>query len=132
MLRPFARELSALLRYFLAGKFGDISHVFALWVHTPKSDWERPDEKKFIRLPVLPVAWAAAILATLPGSQRGAPKKAATSDALNLLNEGMSSRKAAKIIADRTGEPFENIRARLRNLKRVKKRAKNSPEGRGK
>jgi hypothetical protein len=35
-LRPFARELSALCRQFLADEFEDIGHVFALMVHSPE------------------------------------------------------------------------------------------------
>jgi hypothetical protein len=133
-LRPFARELSALCRQFLAGEFEDIGHIFALWVHSPA------DMKDFVkisvRVPAFTVAWAAAILMTLPGSRRGRPLMPSTNEALMLLKKVKSSHGAAKRAAASAGEPPEHIRSRLRGLKqRAKQRrldAKRRPKRRGK
>jgi hypothetical protein len=133
-LRPFARELSTLFRQFLADEFEDIGHVFALQVHSPA------DMKDFVkisvRVPAFTVAWATAILATIPGVRRGRPRKPSTIEALMLLEKVKSSHGAAKRVAVSAGEPPEHIRSRLRGIKqRAKKHrldTKRRPKGGGK
>jgi hypothetical protein len=133
-LRPFARELSALCRQFLADEFEDIGHVFALMVHSPE------DMEDFVKIsmhvPAFIVAWAAAILVTIPGTRVGRPRKPSTVEALMLLEKVKSSHGAAKRAAVSAGEPPEHIRSRLRGIKqRAKKRrldTKRRPKGGGK
>ena len=118
-LRPFAHELSALCRQYLAHEFDDIGHVFALLVHSPE------DTEDFVKIsmhvPAFTVAFAAAILSTLPGSRRGRPRKTSTVEALKLLGEMKSNHGVAKRIAAMTGESSEQIRSRLRGIRRRSK-----------
>jgi hypothetical protein len=60
---------------------------------------------------------AAQLLLALPAPRRGRRSKASTLQAMELAVK-YSVRKAARLIADRTGENPENIRVRLLGIKR--------------
>ena len=129
ILRPFARDVSAVCRGFL-GKFGDVDDVFRLAAQS--DDLMELLQKTVVSLPAHTLAMAVAILATLPKSTRGRPLMPSTVEALKLAEEVGSNRKVSRLIADSTGEPSENIRARLRGLKRSTKRPTRRPKARGK
>jgi hypothetical protein len=62
-----------------------------------------------------------AILLSLPRSKRGPRPKNPTRRARQLVAAGMSKRAAARMVAEETGEPAENIRRRLREKPRPRK-----------
>ena len=57
---------------------------------------------------------AVLLLLALPRPQRGRPLKASTLQALQLFVEGRTKRGVARAVSDKTGEPYENLRRRLR------------------
>jgi hypothetical protein len=67
---------------------------------------------------------AVLLLLALPAPQRGRPPEAATLEALQLLAEGRTKRGAARAVSGKTGEPFENLRRRLRPKKPGKPKRK--------
>jgi hypothetical protein len=96
-LRPHARELAAAL---------------LLAVYNPKRE---PGEPVSISFDFANLVWC--LLRVLPGSRRGRPRKASTNRALELaVQHGV--RKAARLIAESTGEDPENIRRSMYGVKR--------------
>jgi hypothetical protein len=63
-----------------------------------------------------------ALLLTLPRPGRGRPRKPSTEAALKLAEEITSVRKVANLIAATTGEPPDQIRSRLKGVKRRSKK----------
>ena len=72
-------------------------------------------------VPIKLIAAVADLLAALPGLH-GRPRKSSTVEALRLVEQGVSKRRAAKVVAANTGEKPDNVRSALRGGKRRGKR----------
>jgi hypothetical protein len=132
-LRPCARGLSAEFQRILAKEYEDITFVFSDLAHMPEEgvDTDTLAELRFVRMsvriPPLMLAFAAAILASLPDSgRRGRPPKTSTVQARKLLEKNISKRLAAKLAATDTGESPDLVRSRLSRRSTKKPRAPRS------
>jgi hypothetical protein len=103
--RPYARELGARLLQIAGNP-------------------QRNDGKR-VSIPVNLHNMVTWLLLALPTSRRGRPPKASTLQARRLLAEVGSKLGAARAAADKTGEPAENLRRRLRSKpKKTKKKGR--------
>ena len=113
-LRPLAHELAAEYRRLVGEDYFDRAFVqsedfFTERFHVPVS----------VRL----LGSTVALLLTLPRPGRGRPRKPSTEAALKLAEEIKSVRKVANLIAATTGEPPDQIRSRLKGVKRRSKKS---------
>jgi len=84
----------------------------------------RRNEGNPVPVPLNLLSEAVLLLLVLPGPRRGRPKKAETLQLQQLLAEGRTKRGAARAVSSKTGEPFENLRRRLRPKKPGKPKRK--------
>jgi len=117
-LRPLAQQLAADLGLTLNQNGYDIARV--LLFTTESEGVHEMMTRKLLPVPVGLVAHAVAILLSLPRPKRGRPRKFSTDAALELTQAQLASvRRASRLIAEGyPGESPENIRSRLRGLKR--------------
>jgi hypothetical protein len=119
-LRTHARDLSADFRQMIEAEgFVDVDYVIGLGMQLEDTAARRKLLKTHVRVPLVTAAYAAAVLSTMPGRHRGRPRKPSTDEAVSLAYDGTAStRGIAKLIAERTGEPSDQIRSRLKGIKK--------------
>ena len=123
-IRPLAHQLAAQLGRGLNRNGHDVAGVLLSLTQSKKRVYRV--SRRLVPVPVGLVAAAIAILLSQPRPKLGRPRKLSTYAALKLTQTQQASfRRAARLIAEETPEESsENIRSRLRGLKRSPKKGK--------